>query len=182
MTPKKSAFLSIYDKEMEHDRLRGSVVQYDYVRGHPPPTMSKPKPIIYLIGSLRNPKIPGIANRIEAAGFEVFAEWFAAGFEADDKWRDYEKARGRSYLEALDGYAAGHVFEFDYEHLDRADVVVLAAPAGKSGHLEFGWALGKGKKGYYLLDDPDRWDVMLKFATKVVPNLEDLVKELKCAV
>jgi hypothetical protein len=133
----------------------------------------------YLIGSLRNPEIPRIANRLRGAGIQVFDDWFAAGPEADDKWRDYEKSRGRTYIEALEGLSANHTFSFDYKHLQEAESVVLAAPAGKSGHLEFGWALGQGKRGYYLLDTPDRWDVMLRFATGVFTNLDDLVKELK---
>lgn len=134
--------------------------------------------MIYLIGSLRNDKIPSIANSIEAAGYEVFADWYAAGPEADDKWRDYEKARGRTYLKALRGYAAQNVFTFDRRHLERADTVILVAPAGKSGHLELGWALGKGKRGYYLLDNPDRWDVMLQFCTLVTDKLEDILEDL----
>jgi hypothetical protein len=134
--------------------------------------------MIYLIGSLRNPDIPAIAEELRAAGHEVFDDWFAAGPEADDRWRDYEKARGRTYAEALNGHAAGHVFNFDLEHLQRADTVVLVYPAGKSAHLELGWALGQGKKGYVLLDNPERWDVMLKFTTGVFDNINDLVREL----
>lgn len=136
--------------------------------------------MIYLIGSLRNPEIPNIANALRKEGHDVFDDWFAAGPEADDKWRDYEKGRGRSYLESLRvSLAAKHVFEFDFIHLDKADTVVLALPAGKSGHLELGWALGKGKRGYILLDNPDRWDVMYQFATGVFDNLDSLVAELK---
>jgi hypothetical protein len=136
--------------------------------------------MIYLIGSLRNPRIPEIANAIEAGtGHEVFSDWFCAGEIADDRWRDHSKARGRTYLEALDGYAARHVFEFDQFHLNRADAVVLAAPAGKSGHLELGVALGMKKPGYYLLEpDNERWDVMLRFATKVVQSVDELNKEI----
>jgi hypothetical protein len=134
--------------------------------------------VIYLIGSLRNPQIPLISNQLRDAGHEVFDDWFAAGPDGDDNWRDYEKTRGRSYREALEGLAANHVFEYDKFHLSRASEVVLVAPAGKSGHMEFGWALGQGKRGYYLLDDPERWDVMLKFATKVVGSVEELIKEL----
>jgi hypothetical protein len=134
--------------------------------------------IIYIIGSLRNPEIPNIANKIQEAGHEAFADWYAAGPEADDKWRDYEKERGRDYLTALGGYAARNVFEFDKKHLERADAVILVAPAGKSGHLELGWSLGKGKLGYYLLDTPERWDVMLQFCTMVTDKLENIVKDL----
>jgi hypothetical protein len=134
--------------------------------------------VIYLIGSLRNPQVPIIAEQLRAAGHEVFDDWFAAGPEADDKWRDYEQARGRSYSEALSGYAAEHVFDFDRLHLERADVVILMLPAGKSGHLELGWALGRGKRGYILLDNPERWDIMYKFASGVFFSVEDLIGEL----
>jgi hypothetical protein len=134
--------------------------------------------MIYLIGSLRNPQIVEIANQIRSAGFEVFDDWYAAGPEADDMWKEYEQSRGHSYLQALNGYAARNVFAFDKRHLERADTVVLALPAGKSGHLELGWSLGKGKRGYILLDNPDRWDVMYQFADGVFTSVEDLTHAL----
>lgn len=134
---------------------------------------------LYLIGSLRNADIPALAAILRQAGHEVFDDWFSAGPEADDYWRDYEKARGHSYLEALRGYAAGHVFDFDRKHLAECDGAVLALPAGKSGHLEMGWCLGQGKPGHILLDSPDRWDVMYKFATGVHDTIESLLGALK---
>lgn len=108
--------------------------------------------MIYLIGSLRNPQVPIIAQQLRAEGYEVFDDWYAAGPEADDKWRDYERDRGHSYIEALRGHAANHVFSFDKTHLDRADAGVLVLPAGKSGHLELGRLVGTGKPGYILLE------------------------------
>lgn len=134
--------------------------------------------MIYLIGSLRNPEVPNIANRLREAGLEVFDDWYAAGPEADDKWRDYERGRGRSYLDALGGAAARNVFEFDRRHLLKASAVVLVLPAGKSGHLELGWSLGRGVPGYILLDNPERWDVMYQFATGVFTNIKALTAEL----
>lgn len=134
--------------------------------------------VVYIIGSLRNPAIPGIANAIEVAGHEAFADWYGAGPEADDKWKEYEIERGNTYLQALTSYGAQAVFNFDKKHLERADAVVLVAPAGKSGHLELGWSLGRGKKGYYLLDNPDRWDVMLGFCTMVTDNLDEIIEDL----
>lgn len=134
--------------------------------------------MIYLIGSLRNPEIPKIANALRAEGFDIFDDWYSAGPEADDKWREYEIGRGHNYVTALNGFAAKHVFSFDYKHLDRATTVVLALPAGKSGHLELGWALGRGKKGYVLLDNPDRWDVMYQFAAGVTTDFQQLISWL----
>lgn len=133
---------------------------------------------IYLIGSLRNPEIPAIANRIEKDGHWVFSDWHAAGERGDDSWRDYEKARGHTYLEALDGLAANHVFQFDLKHLTECDAAILVYPAGRSAHLELGWVLGRGKKGYILLDNPDRWDIMVKFATAVHTSLDTLLTNL----
>lgn len=134
--------------------------------------------MIYLIGSLRNPEVPRIAKELRKTGQEVFDDWYAAGPEADDKWREYEQSRGRSYHQALSGLAAKHVFHFDRDHLDRADAVCLVLPAGKSGHLELGWALGRGKRGYILLDNPDRWDVMYQFATGIFTDINELIREL----
>jgi hypothetical protein len=135
--------------------------------------------LIYLIGSLRNPRIPVIAAELRAAGHDVFDDWYSAGETADDSWRDYERARGHTLIKALQGYAAQHVFSFDKYHLQRCDAAVLAMPAGKSAHLELGWVLGQGKPGYILLDsDPDRYDVMLAFATAVVSTVDQLLEKL----
>lgn len=136
---------------------------------------------IYLIGSLRNAKIGEIANTLRLAGHEVFDDWFGAGPEADDYWQKYETARGHNYKEALGGYAANHVYKFDKYHLDNNDMAVLVLPAGKSGHLELGYVIGKGKPGYILFDEamPDRWDVMYLFASGVFFNVESLIEELK---
>jgi hypothetical protein len=134
---------------------------------------------VYLIGSLRNPGIPKLAAELRAIGLEVFDDWFAAGPEADDWWQKYEKAKGSSYPEALRGHAAQHVFQFDKTHLDRCDGAILLMPAGKSGHLEFGYMIGSGKPGYVLFDkEPERWDVMVAFATGVYFNKKELLDKL----
>lgn len=137
---------------------------------------------VYVIGSLRNPKIPEIALTLRDNGFDVFDDWYAAGPEADDYWKKYEQARGRAYLEALEGYAVNHVFSYDKSHLDRCDAAVLVLPAGRSGHLELGYFIGGGKPGFILLPESptelgveERWDAMYRFATKVVSTPRDLV-------
>jgi hypothetical protein len=141
--------------------------------------MSMLQPVVYLIGSLRNPEINKLAAKIRELGYEVFDDWTAAGPTADDCWRDYEKQRGHTYVEALQGYAAKHVFSLDKAHLDRSDIVVMLMPAGKSGHLELGYALGKGKRGYVLFDqEPERFDVMYQFATGVFLEESKLLAEL----
>lgn len=139
------------------------------------------KKLVYLIGSLRNKRIVEVAKDLEeSTGYEVFASWYAAGPEADDYWKAYETERGKTYAEALAGHAAQHVYAFDKKFLDRADAVVLVLPAGKSGHLELGYAIGQGKPGLILLDpEVDRWDVMYNFASLVAPDLGSLAPALK---
>lgn len=134
---------------------------------------------IYLIGSLRNSKIPEIANEIRSHGFEVFDDWYAPGPEADDYWKNYEEVRGRNYLEALEGHAAKHIYEFDKKHLDESDCAVMVLPCGKSGHLELGYTIGSGKPGYILLDTPDRWEVMYQFATGMFAEMAPLIDMLE---
>lgn len=135
---------------------------------------------LYVIGSLRNPAVPQVAKRLREAGFLVFDDWYAAGPEADDKWQAYEQARGRTFAQALDGHAARHVFEFDRKNLEKADAVVLVLPAGKSAHLELGWALGQNKLGYVLLPgEPERYDVMYRFADGVYTSIEQLLEVLR---
>lgn len=134
---------------------------------------------LYLVGSLRNPQIPSIARALRAAGHDVFDDWFAAGERADDSWREYEMARGHTYLEGLRGKAAEHIVDFDFANMITSDAAVLVAPAGKSAHLELGWFLGQGKPGHILLEpDTQRWDVMFRLATGVHNDLDALIAAL----
>ena len=132
---------------------------------------------VYIIGSLRNPNVPAAAQAFRADGWDAFDDWFAAGPEADDWWQKYENARGHGVKEALRGYPARQVFNYDKTHLDRCSFALLVLPAGKSGHLELGYFLGCGKPGYILLDgEPERYDVMYNFATGVFTSLDEALK------
>lgn len=169
--------VAFYDEEYL-DRLVQDGTLVDPYKNAVKPVVKK----VYIIGSLRNPEVAAFANylRDELPGIEVFDDWMAAGPEADDYWRDYEKAKGNSLEEALQGHAAQHVFQYDKGHLDSSDVVILMLPAGKSGHLELGYSIGKGKKSAILLDaQPDRYDVMYGFADKVTADKASLIQWLK---
>lgn len=136
----------------------------------------------YIIGSLRNPSIPSHAHEIRKAFPEalVFDDWFSAGPEADDYWRDYERGKGHTLAQALEGIAANHVFSFDKHHLDTSDAVILALPAGRSGHLELGYSIGKGKPAAILMDgEPDRFDVMYRFAHAIHYNIQETIAWLR---
>ena len=131
---------------------------------------------VYLAGSLRNPAIPQLHKTLaEGLNTEVFSDWYSAGPEADDYWKEYYSGRGMTYAEALKQPASINTFEFDRKHMHQSRTMVLALPAGKSGHLELGWFLGSGRPGFILLDEPDRWDVMYQFATGVTADVDELI-------
>jgi len=133
---------------------------------------------VYIVGALKNPDIPAIAKllRLEL-GWEVFDDWHAAHPEADDQWKYYEQARGRTYEEALRAAAGQNVFTFDLCHLNTSTHGLLALPAGRSGHLELGYLRGAGKQTAILLDeDYDRWDVMYAFADLVTRDINEIIE------
>lgn len=136
--------------------------------------LDRTRPVVYLVGSLRNPEVPVLGNEMRSLGLEVVDNWFAGGKIADDAWQEYSVARGRSYAEALQSREAGHVFYFDRAYINLSDAVVMLYPAGRSAHLEFGYAVGSGKRGYLLMEEqPERYDVMLQFAGASVPLFHD---------
>lgn len=136
---------------------------------------------IYLGGALKNTRIPEIGNKLRDEGYDVMDEWFTPGPEADENWQEYEKLRGRSYVEALKGRAATNISLFDQVYIDLSDAFVLVMPAGKSAMLEMGYAKGIGKKTYLFLDgnDPERYDIMPGIVDEVVFTEEELLEKLK---
>jgi hypothetical protein len=130
---------------------------------------------IYIVGSMRNPLIPQIAKTLRQDGHTVFDDWYSPGPDTDEYWRSYEIERGRDYKAALAGHHAQHVFEFDRKWIQWAEVGVLVLPAGRSGHLELGYMIGRGQRGYILLEEHnDRFDVMYQFAHGIASDIEEL--------
>jgi arylsulfatase A-like enzyme len=136
---------------------------------------------IYVVGSLRQGRVRETAEALREHGYDVFDDWHACGPDGDTHWQAYETERGRTYVEALEGRFAYHNFRFDWSHLVSSDVVVLVSPPSKVGGfsagVEIGWAAGKGKRTYILLDgEPDRWELMAKFADQILYTIEELVQ------
>jgi nucleoside 2-deoxyribosyltransferase len=130
---------------------------------------SNSKKLIYVGGSMRQRgKLLAVSKLLRDAGYEVFNDWAMPGEETDVKWQEFEQAQGHTYFQALCSPHAKDVFEFDKEWLDRADALVMVCPAGRSAHLELGYTVGRGKPAFVFMDsEPERWDVMLLFATAV---------------
>lgn len=140
---------------------------------------------VFISGSLRHSRVIEVTQALADAGLSVFSDWRATAPDADDHWKAYEQARGRDYTTALASPAARNVVNFDRTNLENSNSLVLVYPAGRSAHMELGYALGLSKPGFVLLDadaDNDRWDVMLGMATGVYRDMEELVKAIRGAV
>lgn len=137
-------------------------------------------PKIYIGGSLANPMIVQVTKELQDAGIYAFSEWYTPGPEADVLWRDYERTLGYSYKEALKRPAAVNTFNFDKRNIDECNVFLMVLPCGKSAHMELGYAIGKGKRGFILMpEEPERWDVMYGFAEAVISTTKELVDAIK---
>ena len=134
---------------------------------------------VYILGSLRNPRVPEVANIVRQYGHRAFDDWYSPGPETDERWQAYEKARGRSYREALLGEHADAAFQLDKRNLDTSEAAILVGPYGKSAMAEMGYLRGRGVPVFVLLDgEPERFDLMLKFATSIHYDLEDVLAAL----
>lgn len=146
------------------------------------PEPRKPKPLIYVSGSMREREcIIDAAKWVESLGYNAFVDWCMPGEQTDDKWQEMARALGQDYLTALDSPHAHDVYDFDRKWLDRSDALVAIGPFGKSGFAEIGYMAGKGKPAAVLLPDadPDRYDIMLLFASLITKSREEIAVWLK---
>jgi len=137
------------------------------------------RPYCYIMGSLANPGVRGVASHLREAlpmwGF--FDDWHAAHPEADEQWRNYEMFKGHSYEKALREPAAQNVYLFDKTHLDMSTHGLLILPSGRSAHMEIGYLRGRECATAILLDGKhDRWDVMYAFADIVTRDIKEVIE------
>lgn len=140
-------------------------------------------PKVYVVGSLRSDSVTQTATILREAGFDVFDDWFGAGPRADDEWKAYYQARGFTLAQALKSPLVQHIVGFDKYHIMDSEAVVLAAPAGKSAHIELTWAYMQGKRCVvYMPDDGEepRWDAMYALLPdlRIATTEDDLLKAL----
>ena len=138
---------------------------------------------VYIISSLRNPRVPHIGNRLRELGIEAFDEWHGGGPNADECWKEYEQIRGRSYKEALYSSYATHIWDYDKHHLDTSDAAVMVHPVGRSAHIELGIIIGQNKPAFVLFDHDlsvgeARFDVMYRGCKDVFFEEDELIEAL----
>lgn len=125
---------------------------------------------IYLASSCRNTDVPLAGRLLRAAGHVVYDQWWSPVEFA--KWE--AQIQGVPPGEAINfPQAEQHYFSNRAAMID-CDTCVLLLPAGNSAHLELGFFLGGGKRGY-VVGYMDRSDIMYRLATGIFATLHDFV-------
>ena len=143
---------------------------------------------IYVASSWRNEVHPQVVKILRDAGHEVcdfrLPDPNNPGFSWGDiagAWKDW---RVEDYIEGLKHPIAHAGFLADKNALDWCDTCILLLPCGKSAHLEAGYAIGKGKDVFIVLDPHNvEPELMYLFAgqdhvvsdiSQVLPKLENM--------
>lgn len=133
---------------------------------------------IYLASSWKNAEqVKSIKDMLEAEGNEVDA--FCDSTAGRFVFRFDQLSANLSEHNAITIFnfpPVNQAFEEDKKWLDWADAVLLILPAGKSAHLEAGYAKGQGKHLVIYQDGfPDgEFDVMYGFADLITDDLHEV--------
>ena len=137
---------------------------------------------VYVAASWRTPQQPEVVQAIRDAGHDVY-DFRHEGFgwkELDPNWEQWDLA---TYLKHLHTSArALEGFTRDMDALSAADACVLVLPSGRSAHLEFGYAIGRGKLTIVLfLETPVVPDLMYLAAHYRAVTIQQAVRHLRYA-
>lgn len=134
--------------------------------------MHTPQPLrVFVSTSWLNPHFDDHISALAAIpGLQVFNFRSTGGFDwqdIDPRWRDWT---AQECIKALDHPLAQAEFDTDMGALERADVVVLLMPCGRSAHLELGYAVGAKKRTVYWTPDAGDPELMAKMCDLITDD------------
>lgn len=125
--------------------------------------------MVYVASSWRNVLQPGIVSMIRGMGHEVYDFKNPAPDNKGFSWRsihpDWQNWTPEQYRDALRHPVAEAGYRYDIEALRACDVVVLVLPSGRSASWEFGYAMGRGKRGIVVMLEQCEPELMYSEAT-----------------
>ena len=144
-----------------------------------------PATYVYVASSWRNPHQPEVVQALRDAQIEVYdfrnppgGTGFAWS-EIDPAWESWT---AEEYVAALDHPRAREGFKSDMDALQRATHVVLVLPAGRSAHLELGWAAGAARSTVILTRDGEEPELMGRMADFITDKLSEVIDWITCVV
>lgn len=138
--------------------------------------------MIYVASSWRCERHGEVVKALRAVGLETYD---FKDPETCFKWSDVVPSirehgadlTPRAYWEALSHPRAEAGFNQDMDALERATTVILVHPAGRSAHLEMGYAVGRSKNTALLVEQRIRdMDLMVCMIQNLYSDLDLLVK------
>jgi hypothetical protein len=144
--------------------------------------MMKERPIkIYLASSWKNESlVMWWAEKLRALGYPLDAFCNAAGGRLVFHFSEIGDPSGLDAINFLEDERSQKAFAEDKKWLDWADVCLLILPAGKSSHLEAGYAVGSGKKLIIWQENfpKGEFDVMYGFADLITDSEHNVMEFL----
>lgn len=140
---------------------------------------------IYVASSWRNNYYPIACNELKNAGHEIYdfrnPGQGKQGFSWDFIDRNWKQWTPELYAFLLKNHPeAAKGFKNDFDAMNWADTFVLIMPAGRSAHLEIGWASGADKDSFVLLNDTEfEPDLMYLCCTDIFVEMDKLLERLK---
>jgi len=120
---------------------------------------------IYVASSWRNQHQPDVVSALRGVGHEVYDfrnPPMKTGFgwhEIDPNWQQWTPSQYRENLNHPLAIA-GH--KSDMDAMEWADTCVLVLPSGRSASYEFGWSVGRGKRGVVYMPDACEPELMYR--------------------
>lgn len=137
---------------------------------------------IYVASSWRNPRQPGVVEALRAAGHEVYDFRNPGGDKHGFDWKEIHPGwlqwTPEQFRVALRHPIAQAGFASDHAAMEWADTFVLLLPCGRSAHLELGWACGKGRRTFILMEEPSEPELMYLEAGPICVSLDELVADI----
>ena len=134
---------------------------------------------IYLASSWRNERQPELVRILREAGHEVYDFRNPARGNDGFSWAsidpDWQHWTAQQQIAALDHLVAQFGLALDYGGMQWANVLVMLQPCGRSAALEFGWAIGAGKRTAVLMTDGQEPELMIRLADRLTTSVDGLL-------